>query len=172
MVYTRKGDKGNTSLSSGERVSKSNNRIEAFGTVDELNSVVGISAFYAEEKRKELETIQNDLHILQAELACREPEVKVNHEDIDRIEELCDHYQAECPPLREFVLAGGCESASHLHNARSVCRRAERKIVDLEQDEKLRPEVLSYINRLSDLFFLMARHENYLSDFEEKNPDY
>ena len=172
MVYTRTGDEGRTDLSSGERVSKSSKRIEAYGTVDELNSKVGLCAHYAEDKREELEKVQNHLHILQAELANRDPDVKASQEEIDWLEELCDKYQNECPPLRDFILAGGCESASHLHEARSVTRRVERRIVDLDQDEELRPQVLAYINRLSDLFFLMARHENHLKDVEEKNPEY
>lgn len=172
MVYTGRGDRGRTDLSSGERVSKSSERIEAYGTVDELNSLTGLCRSYTDEKEEELEEIQNELHILQAELANREPDVKVTEENTERLEELCDHYQEECPPLRSFVLAGGCKSAAQLHNARSVARRAERKIVELDQDEELREEVLAYINRLSDLFFLMARHENHLAGMDEKNPKY
>ncbi|WEL19942.1 cob(I)yrinic acid a,c-diamide adenosyltransferase [Candidatus Nanohalococcus occultus] len=172
MVYTGNGDRGRTDLSSGERVSKSSERIQAFGTVDELNSLTGVCASFTEGKKDELETIQNELHILQAELANREPDTKITQENIDRLEDLCDHYQDECPPLRDFVLAGGCKSAAQLHNARSVNRRAERKIVQLDQNEEIREEVLAYINRLSDLFFLMARHENHLNNVEEKNPVY
>jgi cob(I)alamin adenosyltransferase len=172
MVYTGRGDRGRTDLSSGERVSKSSERIEAYGTVDELNSLVGVCRNYTEEKEKDLEKIQNELHILQAELSNREPEKKVSQENIDRLEMLCDNLQEECPPLRAFVLAGGTESASHLHLARSVARRAERKIVSLDEKQEIREEVLAYINRLSDLFFLMARHENYLENVEEKNPEY
>ena len=173
MVYTGRGDRGRTDLSSGERVSKSSERIEAYGTVDELNSIVGVCRSYAsEDKVEELEEIQNELHILQAELANREPDTKVTEENTERLEELCDQYQEECPPLRNFILAGGCKSAAHLHKARSVARRAERNIVQLDQDEQLREEVLAYINRLSDLFFLMARHENHLEGVEEKNPKY
>lgn len=172
MVYTRTGDEGRTDLSSGERVSKSSKRIEAYGTVDELNSVVGLCAHYTEDKVEELEKVQNHLHILQAELANRNPDVIISQEEIDWLESLCDDYQDDCPPLRDFILAGGCESASHLHKARSVGRRTERRIVNLDQDEELRPQVLAYVNRLSDLFFLMARHENFLKDVEEKNPEY
>jgi cob(I)alamin adenosyltransferase len=172
MVYTGRGDRGRTDLSSGERVSKSSERIRAYGTVDELNSLVGVCRSYTEEKEEELEEIQNELHILQAELANREPDTKVTQENVERLEDRCDYYQDECPPLNSFVLAGGCKSAAQLHNARSVARRAERKIVRLDQDEELREEVLAYINRLSDLFFLMARHENFLEDVEEKNPKY
>ncbi len=172
MVYTGRGDRGRTDLSSGQRVSKSSERIQAYGTVDELNSTTGLAASYTEENKEELEEIQNELHILQAELANREPDVKITQENIDRLEDKCDFYQKELPPLRDFILAGGCKSASHLQLARSVCRRAERKIVVLDQDEELREEVLAYINRLSDLFFLMGRYENHISDVEEKNPRY
>ncbi|QGA80904.1 cob(I)yrinic acid a,c-diamide adenosyltransferase [Candidatus Nanohalobium constans] len=172
MVYTGNGDRGRTDLSSGERVSKSSERIQAYGTVDELNSLVGVCRSYATDKEGELEEIQNELHILQAELANREPDTKVTDENIDRLEDRCDYYQEECPPLRSFVLAGGCKSAAQLHNARSVARRAERKIVKLDQDVELREEVLAYINRLSDLLFLMARHENHLEGVEEKSPKY
>lgn len=172
MVYTRRGDRGRTDLSSGERVSKDSERIQAYGTVDELNSLVGVCRSYADEKQEELEEVQNELHILQAELANREPDTEITQENVERVEEACDHYQDECPPLTSFVLAGGTKSAAQLHNARSVARRAERKIVRLDQDEELRQEVLAYINRLSDLFFLMARHENHLADVEEKNPRY
>lgn len=172
MVYTGRGDKGNTDLASGERVSKSSERIEAYGTIDELNSIVGLVASKSEKKREELEEIQNELHILQAELADREPEKKITAENTGRLEDECDTYQNELSPLRDFVLAGGTEVASQLHLARSVARRAERKVVGLDNKEEIRDPVLSYINRLSDLFFLMARHENDLEDVEEKNPEY
>ena len=137
-----------------------------------MNSQTGLCAYYTEKKAGELEKVQNHLHILQAELANRDPDVMVSQEEIDWLEDLCDRYQDDCPPLTDFILAGGCESASHLHMVRSVARRTERRIVELDQDEELRPQVLAYINRLSDLFFLMARHENYLNDVEEKNPEY
>jgi cob(I)alamin adenosyltransferase len=172
MVYTGRGDKGNTDLASGERVSKSSERIEAYGTVDELNSIVGYIRAKSDRKAEALEEIQNELHILQAELADREPDIKVTGENVKRLEQGCDEISDEVPPLRDFVLAGGTEVASLLHNARSVARRAERKIVALEKKEELREPLLSYINRLSDLFFLMARHENHLEDVEEKNPKY
>lgn len=172
MVYTGRGDRGRTDLSSGERVSKSSERIKAYGTVDELNSLTGLAAVYTDDKKSELEEIQNELHILQAELANRDPDTKVADENVKRMEKLIDKYQEECPPLRDFILSGGTKSAAHLQHARSVSRRAERKIVELDHDEELREQVLTYINRLSDLFFLMARHENYLAGVEEKNPKY
>ncbi|PSH01797.1 MAG: ATP:cob(I)alamin adenosyltransferase [Nanohaloarchaea archaeon SW_10_44_10] len=172
MVYTGRGDRGRTDLCSGERVSKSSERIQAFGTIDELNSLAGLCRNFTADKEEHLEKIQNELHILQAELANRDPDKKISREDVDRLEMLCDDYQEECPALRDFVLAGGTRSASHLHLARSVARRAERKVVALDEKEEIREEVLAYINRLSDLFFIMARHENYLEEVEEKNPEY
>jgi len=172
MVYTGRGDRGRTDLSSGERVSKSSERIQAFGTIDELNSLAGLCRNFTADKEEHLEEIQNELHILQAELANRDPDKKTSQEDVDRLEMLCDNYQEECPALKDFVLAGGTRSASYLHLARSVTRRAERKTVALDEKEEIREEVLAYINRLSDLFFMMARHENYLEEVEEKNPEY
>lgn len=172
MVYTGRGDKGKTDLASGERVSKSSERIAAYGTIDELNSLTGLIASKCERKRDELEQLQNELHILQAELADMQPEKKITKEDIKRLEKFCDSYQEELSPLRDFILAGGTETASYMHMARSVARRSEREIVKLDEKQSLREPVLSYINRLSDLFFLMGRHENHLEDVEEKNPDY
>lgn len=172
MVYTGRGDKGNTDLASGERVSKSSERIEAYGTIDELNSLVGYVRSKSERKAEDLEEIQNELHILQAELADREPDIKVSDQNVQRLEDRCDEITEEVPPLQDFILAGGTEIAALLHNARSVARRAERKIVVLEKKEEVRDPLLSYINRLSDFFFLMARHENYLEDVDEKNPRY
>lgn len=172
MVYTGRGDEGNTDLHSGERVSKRSKRIESYGAVDELNSVLGLVSSKSERKREGIERIQNELHIIQAELADMNSEHKISNDDIERLEDQCDKYQEELPKLTSFVLAGGTEVASHLHLARSVCRRAERKVVDLKEEKYVRPEVMTYINRLSDLLFLMARHENHEEGVEEKNPDY
>ncbi|MFB6190287.1 MAG: cob(I)yrinic acid a,c-diamide adenosyltransferase [Candidatus Nanohaloarchaea archaeon] len=172
MVYTGRGDEGETDLGSGESIEKDSGRIEAYGTVDELNSLVGLIASKNPGKLEEFEQIQNELHVLQAELANRNSEHRITAEDVERLEERCDAYQEDLPPLRDFVLAGGTEVASLLHMARSVTRRAERRIVALKDERYVRPEVLTYINRLSDLFFLMARDENHESGVEEKNPDY
>jgi len=172
MVYTGRGDEGNTDLHSGERVSKRSKRIESYGAVDELNSVLGLVASKSERKKEEIEEIQNELHVMQAELADMDSEHKISEEDVQRLEDQCDRYQSELPRLNSFVLAGGSEVASHLHLARSICRRAERRVVALKEEKYVRPEVLTYINRLSDLLFLMARHENHEEGIEEKNPDY
>lgn len=170
MVYTRRGDEGDTDLASGERVSKSSERIEAYGTVDELNSIVGKAA--AKTGQEELKEIQNELHIIQAELSNTNPDKKVQQEEVDRLENRCDNYQSKIKMPDGFVLAGGTEEAAEFDQARAICRRAERKIVALHKKEELRMPMLAYINRLSDLFFLMARHENQKQGVEEKNPDY
>ena len=172
MVYTGRGDKGRTDLGSGESIDKDSERLEAYGTIDELNSLLGLVASKSDRKRDEIESIQNELHILQAELADMDSEHRITEEDVERLEELCDKYQEECPPLRNFVIAGGVETASRLHLARSVARRAERRIAGLKNEKYIRPEVLTYVNRLSDLLFLMARHENFKEGVEEKSPDY
>lgn len=172
MVYTGRGDEGETDLGSGESIEKDSGRIEAYGTVDELNSLVGLIASKSPDKITEFEQIQNELHVLQSELANMNSEHRITEEDVERLEERCDAYQESLPPLRDFVLAGGTEIASLLHMARSVTRRAERRIVAAKNEKYVRPVVLTYINRLSDLFFLMARDENHRKDVEEKNPDY
>lgn len=172
MVYTRRGDEGRTDLSSGERVSKTSERITAAGNLDEVNSLTGLCRSKTSIFKDELAEIQNHLHVLQAEIACRDPEKKIDEEDTQFLESVCDRLQDDLPPLTDFILAGGCESASMLHHARSVTRRCERRIVELDMEEELRPEVLSYVNRLSDVFFLMARKENYSRSIEEQNPTY
>lgn len=171
MVYTGRGDEGNTDLASGERVSKSSERIDAYGTVDELNSLVGLIAAEV-ENGKSLKEIQNELHIIQAELADMDPDKRVEEEEVERLEQRCDHYQSDTSMPNDFVLAGGSKGAAYFDLARSVARRAERKVVALHKKEELRQPLLSYINRLSDLFYLMARHTNHEKGVEEKNPDY
>lgn len=172
MVYTGRGDKGETDLGSGESVGKDSERLEAYGSVDELNSLLGVAASKCGRKRQEIEQIQNELHVLQAELADMNSDHRITGEDVERLETHCDKYQQQLPPLRDFVIAGGSETASFLHLSRSVARRTERKIAALRNEKYIRPEVLTYINRLSDLLFLMARHENSEEGVKEKNPDY
>ncbi len=172
MVYTGRGDKGKTDLMSGERVEKSNPRIEAYGAVDELNSLLGVIDSKFEDVER-IHTIQNELHVLQAELADKDHSgPKITDEDVQRLEDRCDHFQNELPPMDQFVIPGGSEPASYLHHARAVCRRAERKVSALRNEKYLRPESLTYINRLSDLLFLKARFANHRRDHDEKHPTY
>lgn len=170
-VYTRTGDKGITSLIGGERVVKASARVEAYGDVDELNSVLGIARLEAQDNEiKEIITeIQNDLFIIGADLASP-PEIRVpriNKDRITELEEIIDRFLEELEPLKEFILPGGRGGGPYLHLARTVSRRAERRIVKLIQEEQLNENVLAYINRLSDLLFVMARIENKRGNFEE-----
>ena len=166
-IYTRGGDAGETSLGDGKRVPKDDARIEAFGTVDELNAVLGLalargvpSAFASP-----LERIQNELFDLGADLSVPLGEesrerLRVDDEQVRALEELCDGANAGLEPLRSFVLPGGSEAAAFLHLARTVCRRAERLVVALGRTEEVNPAVLAYLNRLSDLLFILARAAN------------
>lgn len=165
-IYTRAGDAGETSLGDGARVSKSDLRIEAYGTVDELNSQVGaaLAAGVPDEFRPWLEQIQNELFDLGADLSVPGDDVRerlrVTAAQVERLEEFCDLVNEGLAPLKSFVLPGGTEAAANLHVARTVCRRAERIAVALAEGEPVNPAVLAYLNRLSDLLFILARAAN------------
>ena len=169
-LYTRGGDAGETSLFGGRRVGKDDDRIEAYGSVDETNSVIGVAvASIADGDLREcLEGVQVILFDIGAELASpRDPTEdvrartpKVTRTDIESIESWIDRLDALAPPLRTFVLPGGAPAAAQLHVARTVCRRAERRVVELGRTEPVPPRVLEYLNRLSDLLFAMARAVN------------
>lgn len=168
-IYTKTGDAGQTGLFGGDRVSKASARVEAYGDVDELNSVLGIvRADLDLGTRFEtlLEAIQSRLFDLGAELANERGKdlgiPLVDEDDVVAMEHAIDHAEDELAPLRTFVLPGGSRLAAHLHLARTVCRRAERRVVALaESGATVRPEVLRYLNRLSDLFFVLARLANH-----------
>ena len=166
-IYTRAGDAGETSLGDGSRVSKLDRRIAAFGTVDELNSHIGVvlAGAVPDELRQVLEQIQNELFDLGADLSVPyggsgAGRLRVTQERIDALERLCDVFNADLPELRSFVLPGGSGGAAHLHVARSVCRRAERDALLAAQEVEVNPLVLVYLNRLSDLLFILARAAN------------
>jgi cob(I)alamin adenosyltransferase len=163
-IYTRAGDAGETSLGDGSRVAKTDPRMAAYGTVDELNSVLGLalaSAELPEQFRPWLERVQNDLFDLGADLSVplrdERERLRVTQPQVDRLEELCDSVNAELEPLKSFVLPGGGEAAARLHVARTVCRRAERAAVALAEAGDINPIALAYLNRLSDLLFILAR---------------
>lgn len=171
-IYTKTGDKGETSLVDGTRVPKSHPRVDAYGSVDELNSILGICVSMSTESTvfssvvKKLCGIQNTLFNLGSLLACSDQETKkrlptLTHEDIDNLEKEIDIMSKELPPLREFILPGGHVVASFLHQARTVCRRAERKVSTLEGDDG--DIHLKYLNRLSDYLFVLARYVNFKS---------
>jgi cob(I)alamin adenosyltransferase len=166
-IYTRAGDAGETSLGEGSRVAKTDLRIEAYGTVDELNSVLGLalSGRLPDELRPWLEQVQNDLFDLGADLSvpledAKRERLRVTRSQVERLEELCDLVNEQLEPLRSFVLPGGTEAAARLHLARTVCRRAERRAVALAEEQGANPEALAYLNRLSDVLFILARAAN------------
>jgi cob(I)alamin adenosyltransferase len=165
-IYTRAGDAGKTSLGDGSRVPKSDPRIDAYGTVDELNSFVGLALAgdLPAEFRGWLEEVQNDLFDLGADLAVpledERERLRIELAHVERLEGLCDRVNAELEPLRSFVLPSGTEAAARLHVARAVCRRAERLVVALAEETPVNPLALAYLNRLSDLLFILARAAN------------
>ncbi len=182
-IYTKAGDRGETGLLGEGRVSKASPRIEAYGTVDELNAALGVVAAVTQlpeddELRTHIEEIQNELHTLCADLAApdlrdkRIPRIHKAH--VERLERLCDALSEELPELRSFVLPGGSIAGALLHWARTVCRRAERRVVALAEREPqaVNPEALRYLNRLSDLLFLLARWANRRAGVAEKAPRY
>ncbi len=168
-IYTKTGDKGKTALGDGSRVSKTSARVEAYGTVDELNSIVGLAVFQANGPLKDqLRAIQNDLFDLGADLCVPEtkpenteyPPLRMVDNQVDRLEKEIDKVNKELTPLRSFVLPGGTLLASYLHQCRTVTRRAERLTVGIAGDEAINPAAIKYLNRLSDWFFVMARVSN------------
>jgi cob(I)alamin adenosyltransferase len=165
-IYTRGGDRGETSLGDGSRVSKLDCRIAAFGTVDELNSLVGLvlAGDVHEEIRPVLERVQNELFDLGADVSVPfdpdDTRLRVSQEQINRLEADCDRFNADLSELKSFVLPGGTEAAARLHVARAVCRRAERVVLEAAEQVELNPLVAVYLNRLSDLLFILARTAN------------
>jgi len=171
-IYTRTGDKGKTSLFSGQRVSKSDLRIEICGTVDELNSAIGVAiAEVKSEKLKiknELVKIQNDLLEIGSNLAnAKSKPLNYLEKRVKEFEDFIDQMTTQMPKLSSFILPGGGKTGTVLHFARTVCRRAERKIVKLNDKERLGKNIIIYFNRLSDLLFTMARFAN----FKEKKKE-
>jgi len=157
-IYTKTGDDGTTGLGDGTRVRKDSARVAAYGTVDELNSVIGIvlAQGIAADVRETLTQVQHDLFDLGGELCI--PGMAVIHDaDVDRLETTLDRFNADLPALRDFILPGGGMAAAACHLARTVCRRAEREVVTLAGVENVRPEAIRYLNRLSDLLFVLAR---------------
>jgi cob(I)alamin adenosyltransferase len=168
-LYTRTGDRGETALFGGDRVPKDHPRVQAYGSVDELNSTLGVAASFVRQRRvvAALHSIQNELLNLGSELAAEsgsaaeksrtfiDPEARIA--DLER---LIDEYDAKLPTLRTFILPSGSQAGALLHMARSVCRRAERAVVRLFHQEDVNPNALVYLNRLSDLLFVLARYVN------------
>lgn len=170
-IYTRGGDKGKTSLGGGGRVLKSSPRIAAIGDVDETNACIGLARLVAaEEIDKLLAHIQNDLFDMGADLCAPEEgkgskeRLRIHPHQITFLEEKIDYYNKPLPPLKSFVLPGGSPLSASLHQARAVARRAERTICVLKNTESVNEYVIQYINRLSDLLFVLARFSNHQMD--------
>lgn len=175
-LYTKTGDKGETSLFGGQRVSKASDRVEAYGTIDELNSHIGVVRLYTKNSITEddlLRKIQSDLFVLGSDLASPHDSPhadkipRIAAKDSEYLETKIDFYQNECPPMKFFVLPGGSEAASWLHVVRTIVRRAERLVVGMDDPKDELKDIIIYLNRLSDLFFIMARYMNQKSGIEE-----
>jgi len=157
-IYTRTGDDGSTGLGDGSRVSKDSARVAAYGTVDEANSAIGLilAGDIPEDVRTVLVSVQHQLFDLGGEL-CIPGHSAILPADIDRLEQQLDAFNADLPPLKDFILPGGGMPAAHCHLARTICRRAEREVVTLAHHDAVRPEAIRFLNRLSDLLFVIAR---------------
>ena len=178
-IYTRKGDSGQTSLVSGKRVPKAALRLNAYGTVDELNSIIGMAiAFLTKSEKKDqifpiLSRIQNELFNLGSHLACDDDIISqklppINKTHIQNLESDIDELNKPLPELKNFILPGGSQSASIIHLARTTCRRAEREVCRLAEIEKLQSGCMSYLNRLSDFLFVLSRFINFSAAIHEE----
>ncbi len=174
-IYTRTGDRGQTGLFGGARVDKDDPRVEAYGTVDETNAVIGCARAHGvgAELDAVLAELQADLFVVGAELACvpgREDKLGmrlIDDGDVERLEHAIDDAERGLPPLKSFVMPGGTPAAAALHHARTVCRRAERRVLTTGSDSDVRAEMVIYLNRLSDLLFVLARRVNHDAGVED-----
>jgi cob(I)alamin adenosyltransferase len=181
-IYTRRGDKGKTSLLGGIRVSKDHPRVAAYGTIDELNSYLGFVTTLLSSKQKKflrlIFDVQSDLWEIESELATapgKTPPFILSEAKVKKLEKIIDNLEAKLPPLQHFVFPGGSKAAAALHVARCVARRAEREVVKLckkrvlsaDQQQKVNPNILAYLNRLSDFLFVLARTVNKVSSKKE-----
>ncbi|MDP3941173.1 MAG: cob(I)yrinic acid a,c-diamide adenosyltransferase [bacterium] len=169
-IYTRTGDKGQTSLFGGKRVSKASQRVDTYGTVDELNSIIGVVIAHLKPSerilKRELEAVQHDLfsigsYLASPEIKSSEFRVKSLGARVEDFEKLIDRLTEKLPELKNFILPGGGKAGSFLHLARTTCRKTERKIIALSKKEQVDDGVVKYCNRLSDLLFTMARFVNH-----------
>ena len=162
-IYTKTGDKGQTSLYDGTRVDKDSIRVESYGTIDELNSYIGLCMHYInEDEKKVLFNIQRDLFYIGSELATKKNTEKLNKvvtdNDIKNLENIIDKYMGEAKGIDSFIIPGTSLASAHLHIARTICRRAERIIISLSKIEEVNPMLIKYINRLSDALYAIARY--------------
>lgn len=157
-IYTRTGDDGTTGLGDGTRVAKDSARVTAYGTVDEANSAIGLllAGALPDDVRDLLVSVQHQLFDLGGEL-CIPGHAAIDDADVERLEQQLDAFNADLPPLKDFILPGGGEAAARCHLARTIVRRAEREAVTLSHHDAVRPQAIRYLNRLSDLLFVLAR---------------
>ena len=171
-IYTKTGDGGDTALGDGERVLKDSLRVSAYGNVDELNASIGIITLYADtELKRKLKNIQNDLFDIGADLCVpisekNKDRLRLSTNQVETLELEIDEMNSILEPLNSFVLPGGCRSATFLHMARTICRRAERSVVSLRSQEDINNNTLVYLNRLSDWLFVASRVENQVNSSE------
>lgn len=172
-IYTKTGDKGETSLFGGERVQKNNQRINAYGTIDELNAFIGfaITEIKSSEIKEVLLDLQNKLFTVGSDLATPDTEKnkklgisRTQQEFIDKAESDIDKFNGQLEELRNFILPGGSKGSAILHICRTICRRAEREVVALKNSEKVNENIIVFLNRISDLFFVLSRYENKVSN--------
>ncbi len=175
-IYTKGGDKGETGLFGGDRVPKDLERIEAYGTIDELNSYIALAVLEIKDNeiRALLEKIQNYLFIMGADLSTPISEKnkkfnipRITRTHIEILEKDIDHFDSRNNELKNFIIPGGDKGAVMLHVCRTVCRRAERRVVTLSKKENIEENILIFLNRLSDLFFVLARYQNKISGIED-----
>ena len=174
-IYTRTGDDGTTGLIGGSRVKKHNIRLESYGTIDELNSYIGLIRSMQTDKHADmvLEIVQNKLFVIGANLATDESitlikkQLPCKKDNIELLEKEMDEMNSVLPELRNFILPGGCQASSFCHIARTVCRRAERHIVELAENKEVDPNLIRYVNRLSDYLFVLSRKVN----LDQKSPE-
>jgi len=175
-IYTGRGDEGQTDLRTMDRVSKASPRIEAYGTVDEVNALVGsVRPTGHDDVDEQLREIQNHLHVVQADFANPEPEAEdpqVDAAQVEQLEAWMDAHDEDLEPLTSFILPGGSEAGAGLHHARSVCRRAERRAVALQAEADVNDTAVVYLNRLSDALFTLARVVNARDGVPEESPSY
>ncbi len=175
-IYTKTGDKGETGLFGGERVSKSNNRIDAYGTIDELNAFIGLTLteLKSDEIKTVLERIQNQLFVVGSDLATpvteKNEKLKITRTPVEystQTEQDIDFFNDQLDELRNFILPGGSKGAAYLHVCRTIARRAERKVVALNKHMNIGDNIIIFLNRLSDLFFVLSRFENKVSNIPD-----
>jgi len=172
-IYSRRGDKGETEVLGGKRLPKDHVRIEAMGQLDELNALLGIAIAFSDDEKSNalLKEMQKDVFVIGAEFAAAKGKARLHRmvgpQRVSELEHEIDATEAQLSPLHHFILPGGSKTASLLHLARTVCRRAERSVVALSRKEKVDPQVIVYLNRLGDLLFVMARRVNRKKRVEE-----